>query len=157
MKTPRQVKENERGRMAIRGPFENLKIGENVTYGNLFMPIFDTKGGEIYLHNGVSFGNGVYVHTHTHHFEKTNWRELGEVKSEKPTVINEFAYIGTNAQVMPSCKYIGKHSVVAAGSIVTKDIPDYEIWAGNPAKRIKGVKDVRFRLHKKTEPLQVAV
>ena len=31
---------------------------------------------------------------------------------------------------------VGKHSIVGAGSVVTKDIPDNEIWVGNPAKKI---------------------
>lgn len=46
------------------------------------------------------------------------------------------AFIGTNTIVCADVT-IGEGAVVGAGSIVTKDIPPYEIWAGNPARFIK--------------------
>ena len=46
------------------------------------------------------------------------------------------AWIASYAIILPGVT-IGKNSVVGAGSVVTKDIPDYEVWAGVPAKKIK--------------------
>ncbi len=56
-----------------------------------------------------------------------------------PIHIKQGAWIGTRAIVLgrPGGIVIGEHSVVGAGSIVTKSVPDYEMWAGNPAKVIK--------------------
>lgn len=57
---------------------------------------------------------------------------------EQQVVFKEHCFIGWNVTI---CKpvIIGKHSVVGAGSVVTKDIPDYEVWAGNPAKFIRKI------------------
>lgn len=51
--------------------------------------------------------------------------------------IGHDVWIGANTIILPSCHQIGNGVIVGAGSIVTKDIPSYEIWAGNPAKFIK--------------------
>lgn len=50
--------------------------------------------------------------------------------------ICEGAFIGANTVICNTVR-IGKWSVVGAGSVVTKDIPDYEVWGGNPARFIK--------------------
>ena len=52
--------------------------------------------------------------------------------------IKEGAFIGTRCLILKGVT-IGKGAVVGAGSVVTKDIPDGEIWAGNPAKFIRNV------------------
>lgn len=50
--------------------------------------------------------------------------------------IHKFAFIGAGA-IICNAVDIGEGAIVGAGSVVTKDIPPYEIWAGNPAKFIK--------------------
>lgn len=65
---------------------------------------------------------------------------MGWVKTdyrEKTTlVIGNDVWIGTNAVILAQCKTIGNGAVVAAGAVVTKDIPPYEVWGGVPAHRI---------------------
>ena len=56
--------------------------------------------------------------------------------SSKPVCIKEGAFIGAHAMILKGVT-VGKHSIVGAGAVVTRDIPDYEIWAGNPAKFIR--------------------
>ena len=51
-------------------------------------------------------------------------------------IIEEDAFIGCNVVICNSVT-IGKGAIVGAGSIVTKDIPPYQVWAGNPARYIK--------------------
>ena len=62
--------------------------------------------------------------------------------------INDGCFIGTNATILPRVK-IGRWSVVGAGSVVTKDIPDYSVAVGNPARVIRSnessYKDGRVR------------
>lgn len=66
-----------------------------------------------------------------------------------PTIIGKDVWIGANAIIMSGIK-IGNGSVIAAGSIVTKDIPEYSIYGGNPAKFIKlRFNDEEAAVHKK--------
>ncbi|MEM7742348.1 MAG: chloramphenicol acetyltransferase [Pseudomonadota bacterium] len=50
--------------------------------------------------------------------------------------IGHDTWLGHGAQILPGCK-IGNGAVIAAGAVVTKDVPPYEIWAGNPAKLVR--------------------
>ena len=50
--------------------------------------------------------------------------------------IGDGVFIGARTVIAKPCK-IGMNAIVGAGSVVTKDIPDNEIWAGNPARFIK--------------------
>lgn len=52
-------------------------------------------------------------------------------------MIGHDAYIGLNVTIMPSVTSIGNGSVIAAGSVVVKDVPPFAIVGGNPAKIIK--------------------
>lgn len=64
------------------------------------------------------------------------WVEKDPRERTVLTIGND-VWIGANTIILPSCKNIGNGAVIAAGSIVTKDIPQYEIWGGDPAKFIK--------------------
>lgn len=55
--------------------------------------------------------------------------------SRSEVVVGRYAFLGTNATVLPGVT-IGEGAVVAAGAVVTKSIPPWEIWAGVPARKI---------------------
>lgn len=88
----------------------------------------------IEIGNNVQITNGVSIHTHGggHVARKVypNYDLFGKV------VIKDWAYIGAFSQIMPGVT-IGEGSLVAAGSIVTKSVPDGVVVAGNPARYIK--------------------
>lgn len=64
-----------------------------------------------------------------------NFKDLSKSDKCPPIVIRDNVWIGANVVILPAVT-IGRYSVVAAGSVVTKTIPDYSIVAGNPAKII---------------------
>lgn len=56
---------------------------------------------------------------------------------DTPLHIASDVWIGARAIVLPGCKRIGAHSIIGAGAVVTKDVPDYAIVGGNPARVLK--------------------
>ena len=58
----------------------------------------------------------------------------------KPIHVKEGAFIGTDAMILKGVT-VGKHSIIGAKAVVTKNVPDNEIWAGNPARKIGNVPD----------------
>ena len=81
--------------------------------------------------------DGVYIWSHRHRWghSKGPRREIQEVE-QQDVDIGEDVFIGTNAQLI-SCQKVGDGAVIGAGSIVTHDVPAYEVWAGNPARKIR--------------------
>ncbi len=66
---------------------------------------------------------------------RSHWPEYKDVIKYGHIEIGEEAFIGTRSIIMPGV-HVGKHSVVGAGSVVTKDVPDYTVVAGVPARII---------------------
>lgn len=92
----------------------------------------------IFIGDNVQVTNDVYFHTHGggHVARKDfpNFDVFGKI------IIKDGAYIGSGSHIMPGVT-IGKQVLVAAGSIVTKSVPDKMVVAGNPAKIICSVAD----------------
>ena len=102
--------------------YKNTFIGESVS--------FDTNYPfDIIIHKGVRLTAGCRIVTH---FMEPNTGTYSRGK----VIIKENAYLGMNTLVVKPVT-IGKNSIVGAGSIVTKNIPDNEVWAGNPARFIR--------------------
>lgn len=57
-------------------------------------------------------------------------------EQNKVTIIEDDVWIGARVIIMPEC-HIGKGSIIAAGAVVTKNIGEYEIWGGVPARLLK--------------------
>ncbi|CAM3951150.1 acyltransferase [Flavobacterium branchiophilum] len=62
------------------------------------------------------------------------------------TIVQKGASIGANATVVCG-NTIGKYALVGAGAVITKSLPDYSLWVGNPAKQIGWVSEYGHRLH----------
>lgn len=58
-------------------------------------------------------------------------------------------FVGANTIFMPNCS-VGKNSIIAAGSIVTKHVPDNEVWGGIPAKFIMTTEEYAHKLKDKS-------
>ncbi len=86
----------------------------------------------VYICDNVHVGNDVFIGMGT---VFTNDKHPPSKKLEH-TIVNDGASIGANVTVLPGIT-IGKGSMIGAGSVVTKSVPDGEIWFGNPARFYK--------------------
>ena len=127
---------NGRCRFEVRDS-ASLIIGNDVGLSDATI----TCHNNIRIGNNVILGVGCQVRDTDNHSlnpqDRLNGRDW-ENKMTAPIIINDNVFIGANALILKGVK-IGNDSIVGAGSVVTKNIPANEIWAGNPAKFIKKV------------------
>lgn len=88
-----------------------------------------------YIPDNVEIGNGVFIGPHACFTNDKYPPSNGEWKNGEKTIVKDLASIGAGAVILPGVT-IGAGSMVGAGSVVTKDIPDGEVWCGNPAKKM---------------------
>jgi acetyltransferase-like isoleucine patch superfamily enzyme len=105
-----------------------ITIGDNTVIGrNCFL---GGNGGSLTIGSNVSITARTYIFGTTHLVDSPRF----EVDC-KDVVIEDRAWIGAGAMIMPGVK-IGKGAIVGAAAAVTKDVPDFAIFAGVPAKQI---------------------
>ena len=96
---------------------------------------FDTSS-DINIGKGVSISRNVSIFTHEHdHSQDVPIHGSGVVISSLD--IGDDVFIGANVTILSKVNKIGTGAVIGAGSVLTKDVGEYEIWAGNPAKFLK--------------------
>lgn len=110
-----------------------LIIEDGCTIGH-FNHIYATKS--IILHKNVLTADKVYIADNLHGYEDINIPIKKQPIIQKGTVeIGEGSWLGENVCVLGA--HIGKHCIIGANSVVTKDIPDYSVAVGVPARVIK--------------------
>ena len=117
----------------IRELGEELIIGDNV---GIAANAFIAMRGKVKIGDNTIFGPGVSIHAENHNFEELNIPIRKQGATRKGVIIGEDCWIGSKAVILDGVK-IGNHAIVAAGAVVTKDVPDYAIVGGVPAKVIK--------------------
>ena len=101
--------------------------------------------------NNVQLTRGVAIHTHGG--GNVIRRKVSDFDAFGKVVIKDWAYIGSHAQIMPGVT-IGEGAMVAAGSIVTKSVPDGMVVGGNPARLLCSVdeyfeRNIQYNMHTK--------
>lgn len=108
----------------------NIYCGDNV-YFNVNCVVLDTM--KVNIGSRVLFGPGAQIYAASHPLDVTTRKTL---EFSKPVTIGDDCWIGGGAIICPGVT-IGTGCVIGAGAVVTKDIPDYSLAVGNPAKVIK--------------------
>lgn len=112
-----------------------ISIGKNF-FSNFNVTILD--GGQVTIGDNVYIAPNVGIYTAQHPTDVRR-RNLG-YEWALPVVIGDNVWIGGNATIMPGVT-VGSNVTIGAGSVVTKDIPDNVIAAGNPCRVIREVKE----------------
>lgn len=92
--------------------------------------------GPVTIGNDVMFAQNIVLSGLNHGYEDINVVPHNQPVTKKVILVEDEVWIGANSVVVAGVT-IGKHSVIAAGSIVTKDVPPYSVAVGNPARVIK--------------------
>lgn len=144
---------SDRARTINFEPPIHVDFGKNIEfqgnfYANAGACILDVA--KVTIGHGVLFGPGVHLYTATH---SVNLSERGPgFERALPIVIGHDSWIGGNSSIMAGVT-IGKGCTVGAGSVVTRDLPDWSVAVGNPARVIKTLteEEREFKVQAKEE------
>ena len=114
----------------------NNAVGDVVIGDNTRIGIHCTVIGPVTIGSHVNLAQGITVTALNHNFSDPSLRIDEQGVSTKAVVIGDDVWIGANAVILPGVT-IGSHVVVAAGAVVTKDVPANTLVGGVPAKVIK--------------------
>lgn len=120
--------------------FESIIVGDNVNLG--YRPLLIAARSKIVIGNNVMFGPEVTIRGGNHRIDiigkpMIDVRDDDKRPEDDPGVmIDDDVWIGTRAIILAGVT-IGRGAVVAAGALVTRDVPPYAIVGGNPAKVIR--------------------
>jgi len=112
----------------------NISVGKRF-YANFNLTILDC--GIVTIGDRVMFGPNVSIYAATHETEVQSRRD--NVEYAKPVVIGDDCWVGGHAVILPGVT-IGKGCTIGAESLVTRDIPDWSVAMGTPARVVRKVK-----------------
>lgn len=117
----------------LRNLGDGLIIGNNVGIAqNCFIQV----RGKIQIGNNVIFGPNVSIFSENHNFSELDIPINLQGESRKGIKINDGVWIGTRAIILDGVS-LGENSIIAAGSVINKDVPPFSIVGGVPAKVLK--------------------
>jgi UDP-2-acetamido-3-amino-2,3-dideoxy-glucuronate N-acetyltransferase len=105
----------------------HVLIGDNVTL----------KCG-VYVWDGITLGNNVFIGPNVTFTNDKYPRSKKHIVEFQKTIIEEGASIGAGSVVLSGLT-IGKNSLIGAGSVVTKSVPNNQLWVGNPARFVREI------------------
>lgn len=119
----------------VCNPDSSIIIGNNVGISQTTL----VSRCKIKIGDNVKIGGGTYLYTTDFHSLNSAIRKTKEDSpsaKKAPIIIEDNVFIGAHVIILKGV-HIGANSIVGAGSVVTKNIPPNQIWAGNPAKFIR--------------------
>lgn len=120
----------------IRSP-KKLKIGSGCSIGPKVL--LDARNG-IDIGKNVTIAYEAIIWTLNHDYNDENFKSKGA-----PVIIDDYVWICSRAILLPGI-HISQGAIIASGAVVTKDVGEYEIWGGIPAKLIghRNIKDYNY-------------
>ena len=116
----------------------NNAVGDVIIGDHTRIGLHNTIIGPVTIGSHVNLAQGITITALNHNFSDAEKRIDEQGVNTTPVVIEDDIWIGANAVILPGVT-IGQHSVVAAGAIVTKDVPPHSLVAGVPAKVIRQI------------------
>ena len=117
-----------------------LNIGKNVGISQTTL----IAKADITIGDNVKIGGGTKIYTTDFHslkfLERRDRRIDMTMKKCAPIILEEDCFIGSGTIILKGVR-VGSKSIIGAGSVVTKNVPPNEIWAGNPAKFIRKIEE----------------
>lgn len=119
---------------AYFGSGKNFTVGDGVGLGKNFKSL----NRIVTIDNYLMMGEDVLFLGGGHNYDRTDI-PMGQQggKEATPLHIAGDVWIGARAIILPGCRRIGHGAIIGAGSVVTKDVPDWAVVGGNPATIIK--------------------
>ena len=117
---------------------QHIVIGERVTIRPHTMLMADAHA-RIIIGDDVLIGTGVHMYVNNHRFDRADVliADQGYYPSQD-VIVEDDVWIGANAILLPGVR-IGRHSVIAAGSVVTKSTEAFSVYGGIPARKLKDI------------------
>lgn len=128
------------GKLILDRCGKNVNIEKNANFSTR-VELGDRSGiginasiaGKCIIGSDVMMGAHCIVYTRNHRFDDVSTTMRGQgFQEEKPVRIGDDVWIGGRVIILPGVT-VGSHSIIGAGSVVTKDVPEWAIVAGNPA------------------------
>lgn len=116
---------------AINNGVGSVLIGDRTKIG-----LSNTIIGPVTIGNDIRLAQNITLSGLNHNYQEINTPIHTQGVSTSPIFIEDSTWIGANVVVLAGVT-IGKHCVIAAGSVVTKNIPPYSVAVGNPARVVK--------------------
>ena len=118
-----------------------VKFGDGLTIGNgSGIGANSSVPSAVVIGENVMMGQEVLMFTSNHRTDRLDIPMGAQGQTEsKAIIIGNDVWIGARVIILPGV-HVGNGAVIGAGAIVTKDVPDYEVWGGNPAKKLKSRK-----------------
>lgn len=114
----------------------NNAVGDVIIGDHTRIGLHNTIIGPVTIGSHVNLAQGITITALNHNFDDSEKRIDQQGISTKEVVLEDDIWVGANAVILPGVT-IGTHAVVAAGAIVTKDVPPHSLVAGVPAKVIR--------------------
>ena len=112
------------------GKLSFLQVGQESFIGRVTLQLH----ASVEIGSRVCINDGVQILTASHEVRDPAWRQIA-----KSIRVGDYAWIATGAILLPGVT-VGRGAVIGAGSVVNKDIPDYAVAVGNPAKVREGIR-----------------